>query len=607
MDITIYQINMGRDHNRIAFEGLDLLKLYQGSDKIDSRIYDRVFEGEVDCKDLEDVYRKFNLEHPEGYKGRSLSVSDVVEIVPYPCHASGRVQSGSDVEEIQFYKRPGYAPIQKRTGGTQNGDETGLRCLYLRRGLMAVTSIWPIKGRVDKVINYARNPEKTHDKKSLLKLHEIEGVIEYAADEMKTETRALVTCLNLSSEENAAKEFMEVKHRYGKEDGRVCYHGYQSFKVDEVDADTAHNIGVALAKELWGDRFQVVIATHCNTGHYHNHFVINSVSDVDGLKFYNSPEDYRHMREVSDRLCREARISVIDHPDGKKKNYGEWVAEKNGKPTVRDTIRADIDRAILASTTERDFISVMEEMGYKIETKTETGAPRQHPIVILHGKKHFRLDKLGEFYELESIKQRIQNNIRKRVPFPEVKEDKKAPYYHYKEKAQKATGLYALYLYYCYELHIIVHKPASIKKVSVFLREDVTKLDQYIAQADFLGRTGITTTEELLSHKTDKEALIKTLDNERKGLKNKQRQCARRNDESGAAEIKAQVDVITSEMSAIRKEIKLCTAIAERSARVQENLEDIRQQESERKEKTTDELLVRRSGRTSRENDPERG
>ena len=314
------------------------------------------------------------------------------------------------------------------------------------------------------------------------------------------------------------------------------------------------------------------------------------------------------MREVSDRLCREARISVIDHPDGKKKNYGEWAAEKNGKPTVSDTIRADIDRAILASTTERDFINVMKEMGYKIETKTETGAPRQHPIVIPFGrKKHFRLDRLGEFYELESIKQRIQNNIRKRVPFPEVKEDKKAPYYHYKEKAQKATGLYALYLYYCYELHIIVHKPASIKKVSVFLREDVTKLDQYIAQADFLGRTGITTTEELLSYKADKEALIKTLDNERKGLKNKQRQCSRRNDEKGAAEIKAQVDVITSEMSAIRKEIKLCTAIAERSARVQENLEDIRQQESERKEKTTDELLVRRGGRTSRENDPERG
>ena len=199
---------------------------------------------------------------------------------------------------------------------------------------MAVTSIWPIKGRVDKVINYARNPEKTHDKERLSELHEIEGVVEYAADEMKTEKRAYVTCLNLHSEETAAQEFMETKRLMHNEGGRSCYHGYQSFKADEVDADTAHSIGVALARELWGDRFQVVIATHCNTGHYHNHFVINSVSDVDGKKFYNSPADYRRMREVSDRLCREAKISVIEHPADRRANYGEWLAEKNGKPTI---------------------------------------------------------------------------------------------------------------------------------------------------------------------------------------------------------------------------------------------------------------------------------
>lgn len=240
---------------------------------------------------------------------------------------------------------------------------------------MAVTSIWPIKGRVDKVINYARNPEKTREKtrKGLSTLHEIEGVIEYAADEMKTETRAYVTCLNLTSEELAAKEFMETKKLKHNEGGRACYHGYQSFKADEVDADTAHNIGVALAKELWGDRFQVVVATHCNTGHYHNHFVINSVSDVDGKKFYNSPEDYRRMREVSDRLCREARISVLDNPDKRGKNYGEWSAEKNGKPTLRGKVREDIDRAVAASTTERDFLRVMKEMGYEIVTKTAKG------------------------------------------------------------------------------------------------------------------------------------------------------------------------------------------------------------------------------------------
>ena len=81
MEIRIYQINMQRDCNRITFVGLALMQQYQGAPEIDSSIYDRVFAGEVDCKDPEDVYRKFNLDHPEGYKGRSLSVSDVVETI----------------------------------------------------------------------------------------------------------------------------------------------------------------------------------------------------------------------------------------------------------------------------------------------------------------------------------------------------------------------------------------------------------------------------------------------------------------------------------------------------------------------------------------------
>lgn len=137
---------------------------------------------------------------------------------------------------------------------------------------MAVTSIWPIKGRVDKVINYARNPEKTTEaaRPEQAALHAIDSVVEYSADEMKTEKREYVSCLNCK-EEDAVSQFMETKRLWKKTDGRLCYHGYQSFKADEVDAATAHQIGVALAKELWGDRFEVVVATHCNTGHYHNH------------------------------------------------------------------------------------------------------------------------------------------------------------------------------------------------------------------------------------------------------------------------------------------------------------------------------------------------
>ena len=141
-------------------------------------------------------------------------------------------------------------------------------------------------------------------------------------------------------------------------------------------AETAHEIGVRLAEELWGGRFEVVVATHCNTGHYHNHFVINSVSWADGKKFYNSPADYARMREVSDRLCREYAISVIQDPGRQTKNYAEWQAERSGRPTHRGSIRADIDRAIRAATTEREFLRVMGEMAYSRHRRSDTSRIR---------------------------------------------------------------------------------------------------------------------------------------------------------------------------------------------------------------------------------------
>ncbi len=81
MNIRIYQVNLKRDKNNIAFMGYDSLPKFQGSSDIDSSLYDKVFEGEVVCKNLEDVYQMFNQNHPQGYKARSLSKSDVVEII----------------------------------------------------------------------------------------------------------------------------------------------------------------------------------------------------------------------------------------------------------------------------------------------------------------------------------------------------------------------------------------------------------------------------------------------------------------------------------------------------------------------------------------------
>ena len=131
---------------------------------------------------------------------------------------------------------------------------------------MAVTSIWPINNRVSVLINYAINPVKTREEVAVT-LHQIDDVIQYAADELKTETREYVTCINCSSDADAAaKDFLRTKTYWEKEGGRQCFHGYQSFKPGEVDAATAHAIGVELAQRCWGEDFEVVVATHCNTG-----------------------------------------------------------------------------------------------------------------------------------------------------------------------------------------------------------------------------------------------------------------------------------------------------------------------------------------------------
>ena len=459
---------------------------------------------------------------------------------------------------------------------------------------MAVTSIWPIKGRVDKVINYVRNPEKTIETghEALASLHVIDDVVEYAADEVKTERRSYVSCLNCR-EDTAAEQFVETKQLWGKMGGRVCYHGYQSFKAGEVNAETAHEIGVKLASELWGDRFEVVVATHCNTGHYHNHFVINSVSLEDGRKFYNSPADYARMREVSDRLCREYAISVIENPRGRTKDYTEWQAEHDGSPTFRGTIRADIDRAILASTTERGFFQVLAKMGYQFKIRGKGGAPLKYPALKPPGAKgYFRFHKLGDNYALEQIRNSILRNIQKQDPFPKLTHHPPRRCRLRGKSQKKVTGLRALYFRYCYELHIIVKQPASEKRVSFFLREDVTKLKRLDAETRLLGKNHIETITDLTQYQKTVLAEIDSLTAQRQELRKELRRLVRKGNSADIGAAKDKINAISNRLRGLRKEVVLCDDIAQRSGQIRENTERlITRKEFNRKEKSKDELF----------------
>lgn len=376
-----------------------------------------------------------------------------------------------------------------------------------------------------------------------------------------------------------------------------------------MDADTAHKIGVNLAKELWGDRFEVVVATHLNTDHYHNHFVVNSVSFMDGKKFYNLKSDYQRMREVSDRLCREHKLSVIRDPQGKGKNYAQWSAEKNGKPTYQSITKADIDRAVMASTTMRDFYRVMEEMGYRLKLYTKSGSLLKHPVAIPPGgTKGVRLDRLGYDYTLDGITDRILRNMRKQVPFPEVEKQHRGKY-RYRgsfHKYPKATGFRALYLYYCYLLRIIVKKPASVKKVPASLREDIVKLDWIIAQTRFLGANKIETAQDLQSKQTEIQTQIEKLTQQRICLRIALKRALRQDDPAQVDALKAQIAALSAEVRKHRKEVKLCDDIAQRNSIVLENLKEItRQKNTQGKESKRHEYDQRRGG-TSRANVPGR-
>lgn len=456
---------------------------------------------------------------------------------------------------------------------------------------MATTSLWRVRGYIGKVLLYTQNPDKTTQAEPLNVPEQavrdtLGDVIAYAGREEATNQRELVWGINCTPE-NARKEMLAVKVLFGKEDGTIAYHGFQSFREGEVTPEQAHQIGIQLAQELWGDRYQVLVATHLDkASHIHSHFVINTVSFVDGRKFHRTAKDYQRMRDVSDRLCREWGLSVIEKPEGRGMHYSEWSAQAQGDPTHRSRIREDIDRAILASTTQRDFLRVMAEMGYQVKTRGSSGQPLKYPSVKPpDAKGYFRLHKLGPGYSLEDITQRILHNIQKRNPFPVLPEPPRRGY-HRKGigPGKKVGGLRGLYFYYCYQLHILRWHPNYVKRVSFLLREDVRKLERLDEQARFLARTHINHVEDLLAYAQHQMQWLDGEAQRRRQLHNLRKVQLRRGDVQGAEETRQQIEAITRSMKEPRKEVRLCREIAERSGLVQERWKMLHQQRKAQQE-----------------------
>jgi len=134
---------------------------------------------------------------------------------------------------------------------------------------MATTGLWPIKGSLKTVIDYADNPDKTTLEKYVDT--DLYTALRYTENDDKTDQKMFVTGINCSKYA-AYEQMMATKHRFGKLGGNVCYHGYQSFKAGEVSPELCHQIGVETAKRMWGDQYEVIVTSHLNTENLHDHF-----------------------------------------------------------------------------------------------------------------------------------------------------------------------------------------------------------------------------------------------------------------------------------------------------------------------------------------------
>ncbi len=365
---------------------------------------------------------------------------------------------------------------------------------------MATTSIWGVSHRLSKVLHYIENPEKTHIESEFT---EIQKVLHYAADPFKTEQLHLVSGVSCTVE-TALLEMNAVKEQFGKNSGRIAYHGYQSFKPGEVTPNEAHEMGIELASRLWGDRLQVVVATHIDQEHIHNHFVLNSVSFIDGIKYRRTKKDYAAMQRMSDEICREYGKSVIDEPK-KGKHYAEHFAEKEGRPTQRLLIATDLDAIIAKSFNLDNFYKNLTKNGYSIHRR---GKNYKHVSISPPGSiTRFRLDKLrGNDFTDEAITERIKKLRQYGQEYSVLKPRKKICFKKSYTKI-KLKGFRALYFKYLLLLGKVGQRQAA-SKIRHACRKDVIQFKKYKEQFEFLDKRRIETAPQLEHYTNNLKSLI---------------------------------------------------------------------------------------------------
>ena len=233
--------------------------------------------------------------------------------------------------------------------------------------------------------------------------------LDYIMNPKKTDGGILISAYACSPE-TAADEFMLFRQEYQQNTGRtqenevIGYHIRQAFKPEEITPEEANGIGKELASRMTDDQFAYVVATHVDKHHIHNHIIICS-TDLDGQhKYRDVKQSAKDLAQISDSLCREHSLSVIQNPQDKTVTYDKWQGNQR-KFTYRDELRMIIDTVLRMQPDGFDaLMQLLEDAGCRIKRGAHIS------IKPPEGERYIRLDTLGSEYDEASLRRTLIGN-----------------------------------------------------------------------------------------------------------------------------------------------------------------------------------------------------
>ena len=361
--------------------------------------------------------------------------------------------------------------------------------------------------------------------------------------------------------DTSLQEMRNTKKQFFKTTGIQCFHGVQSFVKGEITPEQAHEIGIKLANELWGDKFQVIVSTHLNTDNLHNHFVLNSVSFLDGKRFCNTKKDYATLRKTSDKLCEEYGLSVLKQEE----KYNKYATSSLYKELMKDSI----DYAIANAKDYEQFIQILQDLDYVVTDRNGALSIKREPY-----KRNTRIERqFGNKYSKENIYKRILEAQPEHPYSPAPYLLANRSYERYNNEKQKHLQFKGSisYLIFHYEKLLginieIVSKP-NITKMTPELIQAIKRMDEFSKQVRFVCKNNINTAQELLDYQKLAYEKINPLKSERENLWKKHKR-AKNDDEKFA--IESQIIEISKKITPLAEEIKHCTNIELRLEKIKQ-------------------------------------